>query len=77
MTITPAYGRDYKSKAGVLGDWLAGKDFIIQPSVQYINRQDAETDRLHHSRITSLTVRYNSLRDVRIISRKGDTWTIN
>lgn len=29
MTLTPAYGRDYKSKAAVLADWDANKDFII------------------------------------------------
>ena len=29
ITLTPAYGRDYKSKAAVLEDWNAGKDFII------------------------------------------------
>ena len=28
-TLTPAYGRDYKSKKAVLEDWAAGKDFII------------------------------------------------
>jgi len=28
MTLTPAYGRDYKSKKEVLADWEAGKDFI-------------------------------------------------
>ena len=28
-TLTPAYGRDYTSKAKVLADWDAGKDFII------------------------------------------------
>jgi len=29
ITLTPAYGRDYKSKTAVLEDWNAGKDFII------------------------------------------------
>ena len=29
MTLTPAYGRDYKSKKDVLKDWEEGKDFII------------------------------------------------
>lgn len=28
-TLTPAYGRDYKSKAKVKTDWDNGKDFII------------------------------------------------
>lgn len=27
-TLTPAYGRGYKSKKAVLADWNAGKDFI-------------------------------------------------
>ena len=30
ITVTPAYGRDYKSAAAVKTDWNAGKDFIIQ-----------------------------------------------
>lgn len=29
MTVTPAYGRDYKSKADAIADWNGGKDFII------------------------------------------------
>lgn len=29
ITLTPAYGRDYKSKAAVLADWDANKDFMI------------------------------------------------
>ena len=28
-TLIPAFGRDYKSKAAVLKDWNADKDFII------------------------------------------------
>ena len=30
MTLTPAYGRDYPSRAAALADWQAGKDFIIR-----------------------------------------------
>ena len=29
MTLVPAYGRDYKSKAAVLKDFDADKDFVI------------------------------------------------
>ena len=29
VTLTPAYGRDYKSAKSVKDDWNAGKDFII------------------------------------------------
>jgi len=28
-TVTPAYGRDYKSGKAAKADWAAGKDFII------------------------------------------------
>ena len=27
IPLTGAYGRDYKSKAAIVKDWLAGKDF--------------------------------------------------
>jgi hypothetical protein len=40
FTLTPAYGRVYTSKAQVLKDYNAGKDFIAQPSGQYINISD-------------------------------------
>ena len=29
LTLLPAYGRDYTSRAKVLADWNAEKDFII------------------------------------------------
>jgi hypothetical protein len=44
MTLTPAYGRDYKSKKGVLKDWDENKDFVINDvyeSATYINKRDA------------------------------------
>jgi hypothetical protein len=36
----PAYGRDYKSKAAVLADWNAGKDFRDALSGQYLSARD-------------------------------------
>lgn len=29
VTVTPAYGRDYKSAKAARDDWKAGKDFIL------------------------------------------------
>jgi hypothetical protein len=29
ITVTPAYGRDYNSKAKALADWNADKDFTV------------------------------------------------
>ncbi len=45
ITLSPAYGRDYRSKDAVLKDWNADKDFIIESVShpycgKYANRQD-------------------------------------
>ena len=32
LTLTPAYGRDYKTAKKAKEDWKAGKDFIITDS---------------------------------------------
>jgi len=37
----PAYGRDYKSKAAVLADWQAGKDFLCAVSGRYLSVRDS------------------------------------
>ena len=39
ITLTPAYGRDYKSKAAVIKDFEADKDFIIS---DFGNRWDGK-----------------------------------
>ena len=41
ITLVPAYGRDYRSKAAVLADWNSGKDFQDTQTGQYINKEDA------------------------------------
>ena len=38
--LTPAYGRDYKSKAEVLAAWQARKDFILATTGQYCSIRD-------------------------------------
>lgn len=42
LHVTPAYGRDYKSKAQALADWFAGKDFVLGLTGQYISKRDTE-----------------------------------
>ncbi len=49
VTLTPSYGRDYKSKKEVQADWDAGKDFTINSfghpdDGRQINKQDAERE---------------------------------
>jgi hypothetical protein len=64
ITLTPAYGRDYKNKKEVEQDWKSNKDFIIadMSSVYYgkpANRLDL--------RGQDVKIRYGSLRKVMII----------
>ncbi len=65
MTLTPAYGRDYKSKKEVLADFDAGKDFVandIQSSGSYTNKTD-----LIAMGFKEVTVRYSGLRKVTVV----------
>ena len=62
MTLTPAYGRDYTSKAKVLADLKAGKDFIINDiqsrwDGSYINlEQITEPVMIRYQRLTKVFV---------------------
>lgn len=65
MTVTPAYGRDYKSAKAVREAWESGQDFVIaaplEESGRYVNREDYGG---------SVTVRYGRLRKVTVIAPK-------
>lgn len=65
MTLTPAYGRDYKSKAEVLADFNANKDFVIADifhpnSGAYANKADLQgnerTINIRYKRLTQIVV---------------------
>lgn len=66
LTLLPAYGRDYGSKAAVMADWDANKDFVEAESAKYINR----TDVLSYSPQSTVYIRYAKLRKVVVISPK-------
>ena len=40
QVVSPAFGRDYKSKAEAIADFVKGKDFILQPQGQYCSIRD-------------------------------------
>ena len=62
ITVSGAYGRDYKSKRAALEDWHAGKDFAIRGmSSGYVSRSEAEADGL------TVSIRYNNDRSVVIV----------
>jgi hypothetical protein len=63
MTISGAYGRDYKSKAAIEADLAAGKDFFCRGlDSGYVNVED-----LRSAGIRSVTVRYSADRKVAIV----------
>lgn len=62
-TVTPAYGRDYKTAKAAKADWADNKDFIINDMFnpydgKPINKSDAD-----RSKITIL-IRFNKLTKV-------------
>ena len=68
-TLTPAYGRDYKSKAAVLADLNAGRDFmggipgdrLLPLNLDYLVRAGA----------VEVNVRYSDLRRVAVVKIDG------
>ena len=62
MTLTPAYGRDYKSKKAVLADFNSNKDFVVTDMFskdcgRYINKEQLKEG-------DAVSIRYNSLKAV-------------
>jgi len=59
ITVTPAYGRDYNSKAAAIADWNAGKDFIVaglDQAGRAVNKADAL-----RAGVQRVTIRYKRL----------------
>jgi len=67
ITIGPAYGRDYPSKAKALADWDSNKDFIIHDMHHggYVNK--AQTKDLLQNGINAIQLRYHMLTKVVVI----------
>lgn len=62
LTVTPAYGRDYKSAKAAKEDWQAGKDFIESVTGRYISRAELlnpETNQ--YAKPVDVKVRYKKL----------------
>lgn len=67
LTLTPAYGRDYKSGKAAKADFAANKDFIIQQighpyDGKYANREQLEKE-------FPVMLRFNSLRSICIVKK--------
>lgn len=66
MTLVPAYGRDYTSKAKVLADLKDGKDFIISDMTSPHDGLPANAESLKGAGVTVLNVRYKQNRNVAV-----------
>jgi hypothetical protein len=58
-TLTPAYGRDYKSSKAVLADWNSGKDFKMASTGQYVNNEDGKGK--------NFNIRYSNLSKIVVV----------
>lgn len=69
MNLTPAYGRDYGSRAAILADLKSGKDFIIADmSSPYNGKPINNVGLVNVGR--DVTVRYSNLRKVAVFKVK-------
>ena len=70
LTVSAAYGRDFKSKKEILNYWNSNRDFqnlgISQGA--YINKQDAKRFKVGY-----LNVRYKNLMNIAVIDVSKDS----
>jgi hypothetical protein len=64
LTLTPAYGRDYKSRMAVLLDLTANKDFIIADASHLWDGKPINLSQIREEGHTSVRIRYAGLRKV-------------
>ena len=67
--LTPAYGRDYKSKKAIAADLNGGEDFVLQPQGCYANNAD-----LADMSCATVNVRYKAMRSVAVFTLSGGVW---
>lgn len=67
ITLTPAYGRDYKNKASAIKDLHEEKDFILMDiSSPYYGKPINITD-LMHMGYKAVNIRYSNLSKIAVI----------
>ena len=70
ITLTPAYGRDYHSKAAVLVDWEAGKDFIIATMTHEYSGKPVNKEQLEqHEPNASVRIRYHNQQRIALVTK--------
>jgi hypothetical protein len=61
LTVSPAYGRDYRKKGDAEADWTAGKDFRIEGFGHYAGAYVSSRDmvQLKADGYDSVSIRYS------------------
>lgn len=67
LTLVPAYGRDYKSKAAVLEAWNAGKDFLICDMSSVWDGKPTNKSDCARMGVRTVNIRYNAFRSVAVV----------
>ena len=70
LTVSAAYGRDFKSKKEILNYWNSNRDFqnLGIQQTGYINKQDAKK-----YKVGFLNVRYKNLMNIAVIDVNKDS----
>jgi hypothetical protein len=72
MTIVPAYGRDYKTQAEVLEDFLVNRDFIISDHFCPYDGKPTNLSDLRKAGERKVMVRYHGLRKIVFLAITDD-----
>ncbi len=67
MTLTPAYGRDYKSAKAAKADYNADKDFVINDVSSPWDGSYVNKSQLKDQGNRPINIRFNQLRKVTVI----------
>jgi len=70
MTLTPAYGRDYKNKKTVIDDWNANKDFILCDMFHKYDGKPINLADAKQAGIKEVMIRYSRLTKIIVIKIK-------
>ena len=68
LSVVPAYGRDYKSKAAIKADIDAGKDFLVSDFSSPYDGKPANLESCRDAGVTVLNVRYCGLRKIAVFN---------
>ena len=70
LHVTPAYGRDYKTKTEAVDAWRSGKDFIVQGlsgyAGSYVGKGESST--LKQDGYSGVMIRFGDMRKLVIVN---------